>query len=100
VGGVALPVVVFAGEVALLQACVCYTSRRCAVPLSALLLASTCRLLLSIHMFSALFPPAGLILISRIGIWSFDMVNSQLFQQTVAPREIASASSAEMALCR
>lgn len=37
---------------------------------------------------------------SRIGVWSYDMVNSQLFQQTVAPREIASASSAEMALCR
>jgi iron-regulated transporter 1 len=32
-------------------------------------------------------------------MWSFDLVNSQLFQQTVSPREIASASSAEMALC-
>ncbi|KAI7840421.1 hypothetical protein COHA_005852 [Chlorella ohadii] len=42
---------------------------------------------------------AALVVASRIGVWSYDMVNSQLFQQTVAPREIASASSAEMALC-
>lgn len=42
---------------------------------------------------------AALVVMSRIGVWSYDMVNSQLFQQTVAPREIASASSAEMALC-
>ncbi|KAL4440206.1 hypothetical protein ABPG75_003207 [Micractinium tetrahymenae] len=42
---------------------------------------------------------AALVVMSRIGAWSYDMVNSQLFQQTVAPREIASASSAEMALC-
>lgn len=42
---------------------------------------------------------ATLVVMSRIGVWSFDMVNSQLFQQTVAPREMASASSAEMALC-
>jgi iron-regulated transporter 1 len=41
-----------------------------------------------------------LVVMSRIGVWSYDMVNSQLFQQTVSPREIASASSAEMALCR
>lgn len=36
---------------------------------------------------------------SRVGMWSFDMVNAQLFQQTVSQREIASASAAEMALC-
>ena len=42
---------------------------------------------------------AALVVLSRIGVWTFDMCNSQLFQQTVAPREIASASSAEMALC-
>ena len=43
---------------------------------------------------------ALLIVLSRLGIWSFDMVNAQLFQQTVSQREVAAASSAEMALCR
>lgn len=42
---------------------------------------------------------AAAVLVSRVGLWSFDMVNAQLFQQTVSPREVASASSAEMALC-
>jgi iron-regulated transporter 1 len=42
---------------------------------------------------------AGLVLLSRIGMWSFDMVNAQLFQQRVDQRAIASASTAEMALC-
>jgi iron-regulated transporter 1 len=42
---------------------------------------------------------AAAVLASRVGLWSFDMVNAQLFQQTVSPREVASASSAEMALC-
>lgn len=42
---------------------------------------------------------AGLVLLSRIGMWSFDMVNAQLFQQRVEQRAIASASTAEMALC-
>lgn len=36
---------------------------------------------------------------SRIGMWSYDMVNAQLFQQTVSQRQVASASAAEMALC-
>jgi len=36
---------------------------------------------------------------SRVGMWSYDMVNAQMFQQTVSQREVASASSAEMALC-
>lgn len=36
---------------------------------------------------------------SRVGMWSYDMVNAQLFQQVVSQREVASASSAEMALC-
>lgn len=43
---------------------------------------------------------ASLIVLSRMGIWAFDMVNAQLFQQVVPQREISSASSAEMALCR
>jgi hypothetical protein len=42
---------------------------------------------------------AGLVVASRMGMWSYDMVNAQLFQQTVPQREVASASSAEMALC-
>lgn len=42
---------------------------------------------------------AALVLLSRIGVWSFDMVNAQLFQQTVSPKEVAAASTAEMALC-
>lgn len=49
--------------------------------------------------------PLGLIVfsaavvLSRVGMWSFDMVNAQLFQQNVSQREVASASAAEMALC-
>lgn len=43
---------------------------------------------------------AALVVASRIGVWSFDLVNSQLTQISVAPREIVSTSSAEMALCR
>jgi iron-regulated transporter 1 len=39
------------------------------------------------------------VVLSRIGMWSFDMVNAQLFQQNVSQREVASASAAEMALC-
>eukprot|EP00887_Chlorella_sp_A99_P005153 scaffold40.g5153.t1 len=42
---------------------------------------------------------AACVVLSRIGVWCLDMVNSQLFQQTVPQREMASASSAEMALC-
>lgn len=42
---------------------------------------------------------AACVVLSRVGMWSIDMVNSQLFQQTVRQREMASASSAEMALC-
>jgi iron-regulated transporter 1 len=50
-------------------------------------------------------PPLAVVLFSaavvtsRAGLWSYDMVNAQMFQQTVSPREVASASSAEMALC-
>jgi len=40
------------------------------------------------------------VVLSRIGYWSFDMVNAQLFQQNVSQREVASASAAEMALCQ
>ena len=39
------------------------------------------------------------ILLSRVGMWGFDMVNVQLFQQAVHHREISAASSMEMALC-
>ena len=39
------------------------------------------------------------VVLSRIGMWSFDMVNAQLFQQHVSQREVASTSAAEMALC-
>ncbi|KAG7670516.1 putative Solute carrier family 40 member 2, chloroplastic [Nannochloris sp. 'desiccata'] len=39
------------------------------------------------------------VVLSRVGMWSFDMVNAQLFQQNVSQREVASASAAEMALC-
>jgi Ferroportin1 (FPN1) len=39
------------------------------------------------------------VVFSRVGMWSFDMVNAQLFQQNVSQREVASASAAEMALC-
>lgn len=39
------------------------------------------------------------VVVSRIGMWSFDMVNAQLFQQTVNQREVAAASAAEIALC-
>lgn len=42
---------------------------------------------------------AAAVVASRIGMWSFDMVNAQLFQQMVSQREVASASAAEMALC-
>ncbi len=43
---------------------------------------------------------AALVVLSRCGVWSYEMVNAQLFQQTVSQREMSSASSAEMALCR
>lgn len=39
------------------------------------------------------------IIASRVGLWSFDMVNAQLFQQYVPENEIAATSSTEMALC-
>jgi len=39
------------------------------------------------------------IVFSRIGLWSFDMVNAQLFQQNVDETEAAATSSTEMALC-
>lgn len=42
---------------------------------------------------------AAAVVVSRAGIWVYDMVNAQLFQTTVLAREVAAASSAEMALC-
>ncbi|GAB4814211.1 hypothetical protein N2152v2_001257 [Parachlorella kessleri] len=42
---------------------------------------------------------AALVVLSRCGVWSYELVNAQLFQQTVPQREMSSASSAEMALC-
>lgn len=41
----------------------------------------------------------GGIVSSRIGLWSFDMVNAQLFQQNVDESETAATASTEMALC-
>ncbi|BDA44279.1 Solute carrier family 40 member 3, chloroplastic [Coccomyxa sp. Obi] len=48
---------------------------------------------LAVAVFSAL------IMLSRIGLWSYDMVDSQLFQMAIQPKEAASVSSAEWALC-
>lgn len=101
-GGVALPVVIFAGELALAHgphtadcfSVVCCSHSHTPPTASKLLMPPA-----PVPPRSALPLPA-LVVMSRIGVWSYDMVNSQLFQQTVAPREIASASSAEMALCR
>lgn len=43
---------------------------------------------------------AALVVLSRVGMWCMEMVNAQLFQAAVPQREMSSASSAEMALCR
>ena len=61
----------------------------------------------SIELANGLFGKASMGLIafsaavvaSRVGMWSYDMVNAQLFQQNVSQRQVASASAAEMALC-
>jgi hypothetical protein len=39
------------------------------------------------------------IILSRIGLWSFDMVNAQLFQQYADESQASSLASTEMALC-
>ena len=39
------------------------------------------------------------VVLSRVGMWSFDMVNAQLFQQNVSQREVGATSATEMALC-
>eukprot|EP00884_Botryococcus_braunii_P013074 jgi/Botrbrau1/21768/Bobra.43_1s0158.1 len=41
----------------------------------------------------------GLVVLSRPGLWAFDMVDAQLFQTVVSPEEAAAVSSAEGALC-
>jgi hypothetical protein len=60
---------------------------------------------LAIYLFSNLSSAwpliifTGGIVFSRIGLWSFDMVNAQLFQQNVDESETAGTASTEMALC-
>ena len=49
--------------------------------------------------FTPLLAFSAAIVISRVGLWSFDMVNAQLFQQNVSEEEVAATSSTEMALC-
>jgi hypothetical protein len=54
---------------------------------------------------AAVAAPVGLaifsaaVVLSRVGMWSFDMVNAQLYQQYVSQREVATTSTTEMALC-